>query len=85
MVEDSVPDAELAIWRLTQGGYRCRYRVVTHEEAFLKALEERLPSFILSDFSLLLRLFVGAQCQYCFSVIQVRTTSKQHCWFQFRF
>jgi hypothetical protein len=23
--------------------------------------------------------------QSCFSVIQVRTTSKQHCWFQFRF
>jgi hypothetical protein len=22
--------------------------------------------------------------QSCFSVIQVRTTSKQHCWFQFR-
>jgi len=52
MVEDSIPDAELAIWRLTQGGYRCRYRVVTCEEDFLAALEERMPSFILSDFSL---------------------------------
>ena len=52
MVEDSIPDAELAIWRLTQGGYRCRYRVVTCEEEFLKALQERAPSFILSDFSL---------------------------------
>jgi len=52
MVEDSSSDAELAIWRLTQGGYRCRYRLVTHEAEFVKALEERLPSFILSDFSL---------------------------------
>jgi diguanylate cyclase (GGDEF)-like protein len=52
MVEDSIADAELAIWRLTQGGYRCRYRVVTCEEEFVKALEERAPSFILSDFSL---------------------------------
>jgi DNA-binding NtrC family response regulator len=52
MVEDSVSDAELAIWRLTQGGYRCRYRIVTHEAEFVAALEERLPSFILSDFSL---------------------------------
>ena len=52
MVEDSIPDAELAIWRLTQGGFRCRYRVVTCEEEFVKALEERTPSFILSDFSL---------------------------------
>ena len=52
LVEDSIPDAELAVWRLTQGGYRCRYRVVSCEEEFLKALEERTPSFILSDFSL---------------------------------
>ncbi len=52
MVEDSVPDAELAIWRLTQGGFRCRYRVVTSEDEFVSALQERSPSFILSDFSL---------------------------------
>jgi diguanylate cyclase (GGDEF)-like protein len=52
MVEDSIPDAELAIWRLTQGGYRCRYRIATCEEEFLNALQERAPSFILSDFSL---------------------------------
>ena len=52
MVEDSVPDAELAVWRLTQGGFRCRYRVVSCEEEFLKALADRTPSFILSDFSL---------------------------------
>jgi diguanylate cyclase (GGDEF)-like protein len=52
LVEDSTPDAELAIWRLTQGGYRCRYRVVSCESEFLEALQERAPSFILSDFSL---------------------------------
>jgi diguanylate cyclase (GGDEF)-like protein len=52
MVEDSIPDAELAIWRLTQGGFRCRYRVVTCEDEFLRALQDRSPSFILSDFSL---------------------------------
>ena len=52
LIEDSIPDAELAIWRLTQGGFRCRYRVVTSEEEFLTALQERSPSFILSDFSL---------------------------------
>jgi diguanylate cyclase (GGDEF)-like protein len=52
MVEDSIPDAELAIWRLTQGGFRCRYRIVTCEDEFLQALQERPPSFILSDFSL---------------------------------
>jgi diguanylate cyclase (GGDEF)-like protein len=52
MVEDSIPDAELAIWRLTQGGFRCNYRVVTCEDEFLRALQDRSPSFILSDFSL---------------------------------
>src|ERR1700739_256919 len=52
MVEDSMPDAELAIWRLTQGGFRCRYRIVTREDELRTALQERSPSFILSDFSL---------------------------------
>jgi diguanylate cyclase (GGDEF)-like protein len=52
LVEDSIPHAELAIGRLMQGGYRCRYRIVTCEEEFLAALQERAPSFILSDFSL---------------------------------
>ena len=52
MIEDSMPDAELAIWRLTQGGFRCRYRVVTREEELRAALAERTHSFILSDFSL---------------------------------
>jgi diguanylate cyclase (GGDEF)-like protein len=52
MIEDSMPDAELAVWRLTQGGFRCRYRVVTREEELRAALRERTPSFILSDFSL---------------------------------
>src|SRR3984957_14775571 len=52
LIEDSATDAELAIWRLSQGGFRCRYRVVTCEEELRSALGERLPSFILSDFSL---------------------------------
>ena len=52
LIEDSTPDAELAIWRLTQGGFRCRYRQVTCEAELRMALAERTPSFILSDFSL---------------------------------
>ena len=52
LIEDSTTDAELAVWRLTQGGFRCRYRVVTCEADLRNALRERLPSFILSDFSL---------------------------------
>jgi diguanylate cyclase (GGDEF)-like protein len=52
LIEDSAPDAELAIRQLTQGGFSCRFRVVKHEEEFLEALRERAPSFILSDFSL---------------------------------
>ena len=52
MIEDSVPDAELAPWRLTQGGFRCRHRIVTREEELRAALKERAPNFILSDFSL---------------------------------
>ncbi len=38
MIEDSMPDAELAIWRLTQGGFRCRYRVVTREDELQAAV-----------------------------------------------
>jgi diguanylate cyclase (GGDEF)-like protein len=52
MIEDSMPDAELAIWRLTQGGFRCRYRIVTQEHELRAALRDRTPNFILSDFSL---------------------------------
>jgi len=52
LVEDSKPDIILAIRRLTDGGFRCRYRVVETEVALRDALRQRLPSFILSDFSL---------------------------------
>jgi CheY-like chemotaxis protein len=52
LVEDSGADAELAIWRLTQGGFRCTYRIVAREAELRKALAERIPNFILSDFSL---------------------------------
>ena len=52
LVEDSQPDIVLAVRRLTQGGFRCRYRVVETDAALRSALRERTPSFILSDFSL---------------------------------
>jgi diguanylate cyclase (GGDEF)-like protein len=52
LVEDSDPDIELALRRLAQGGFRCRYRVVVNEMELRGALKERLPNFILSDFSL---------------------------------
>ncbi|HVO44980.1 MAG TPA: EAL domain-containing protein [Steroidobacteraceae bacterium] len=52
LIEDSDDDAQMAVWRLTQGGYRCRHRLVTNEAELRAALRERLPDFILSDFSL---------------------------------
>ena len=52
LIEDSEPDIALALRRLTQGGFRCQYRVADTEVALRRALHERLPSFILSDFSL---------------------------------
>ncbi len=52
LVEDSAPDVELALRRLHDGGFRCSYRVVAGESALRAALQERSPSFILSDFSL---------------------------------
>jgi diguanylate cyclase (GGDEF)-like protein len=52
LIEDSAPDVDLAIRRLEQGGFRCRQRVVTREIDLRRALEERKPNFILSDFSL---------------------------------
>jgi diguanylate cyclase (GGDEF)-like protein len=52
LVEDSEADIELALRRLSQGGFRCRYRVAVSEPELRAALLERLPSFILSDFSL---------------------------------
>ncbi len=52
LIEDSASEAELAVWRLTQGGFRCRYRVVTLEEELVHALRERTPSVIVSDVNL---------------------------------
>ena len=52
LVEDSEPDIELALRRLSQGGFRCRHRVASTEAELRRALDERLPDFILSDFSL---------------------------------
>ncbi len=52
LVEDSESDAELAIWRLKQAGYDCRYRCVVTEFEMREALRASLPDLILSDFSL---------------------------------
>jgi diguanylate cyclase (GGDEF)-like protein len=51
LIEDSTSEAELAIWRLTQGGFRCRYRVVGSEQALRHALSERTPGIIISEFN----------------------------------
>jgi diguanylate cyclase (GGDEF)-like protein len=52
LVEDSTADAELAIWRLKQGGYLCTPRRVVTEAEMRAALAAELPDIILSDFSL---------------------------------
>jgi diguanylate cyclase (GGDEF)-like protein len=52
LVEDSSSDAELAVWRLQQGGYVCTHRCVTTEAEMRTALRAALPDLILSDFSL---------------------------------
>src|SRR5579871_5277285 len=52
MVEDSTADAELAIWRLKQGGYVCAPRRVVTAADMRAALAAELPDIILSDFSL---------------------------------
>jgi len=52
LVEDSPADAELAIWRLKQGGYLCTHQCVVTEAHMRAALAARIPDIILSDFSL---------------------------------
>ncbi|MGB6605653.1 MAG: EAL domain-containing protein [Steroidobacteraceae bacterium] len=52
LVEDSVSDADLALWRLKQAGYVCTYERVVTEAEMRAALKARLPDVILSDFSL---------------------------------
>src|SRR5689334_2952916 len=52
LVEDSTADAELAIWRLKQGGYTCFPRRVVTADDMRAALAVELPDVILSDFSL---------------------------------
>jgi diguanylate cyclase (GGDEF)-like protein len=52
LVEDSTADAELAIWRLKQGGYACTPERVVTEAEMRTALAAQLPDIILSDFSL---------------------------------
>ena len=50
LIEDSVPDAELAVRLLKAAGYKCRYRRVESEKEMRQALKDRLPDLILSDF-----------------------------------
>ena len=52
LIEDSAPDVELAIRQLADGGLHCSYRVVARETELRQALQARVPSLILSDFSL---------------------------------
>ncbi len=52
LIEDSASDVELTVQRLTQGGLRCRCRVVAREAELRSALQERTPNLILSDFTL---------------------------------
>src|SRR3984957_1536554 len=52
MIEDSEPDAELTIRRLTAAGFCCTHRCVVTELEMRRALKARLPDLILSDFSL---------------------------------
>jgi diguanylate cyclase (GGDEF)-like protein len=52
LVEDSIADAELAIWRLQQAGYTCAYQRVVTATEMRAALRAGPPDLILSDFSL---------------------------------
>jgi diguanylate cyclase (GGDEF)-like protein len=52
LIEDSPSDVELAIWRLGQAGYACKYQCVVNEAQMRAALRAGLPDLILSDFSL---------------------------------
>jgi diguanylate cyclase (GGDEF)-like protein len=52
IVEDSVPDAELLARRLTKAGFLIDMERVETEADFLRALTEKNPHLIFSDFSL---------------------------------
>jgi signal transduction histidine kinase len=51
-VEDSLPDAELALAELQADGIECEARVVDDEERYLAELEAFRPHIVLSDLSL---------------------------------
>jgi diguanylate cyclase (GGDEF)-like protein len=51
LIEDSKPDAELTIRRLTAAGFSCSYRCVVNENDMRRELQDWRPDFILSDFS----------------------------------
>jgi diguanylate cyclase (GGDEF)-like protein len=52
LVEDSIADSELTLWRLKQAGYACTFQRVVSEAEMRAALRASLPDLILSDFSL---------------------------------
>jgi diguanylate cyclase (GGDEF)-like protein len=52
LIEDSAPDAELAIRRLSAAGFTCRCRRAVNEIEMRNALRAALPDLILADFSL---------------------------------
>ena len=52
LIEDSEPDVDLTLRSIASGGLQCRSRIVASETQFREALQERLPDFILSDFTL---------------------------------
>ncbi len=52
LIEDSAPDAELTISRLTAAGFRCSYRCVVNEHDMRRELRDWRPGLILSDFSM---------------------------------
>jgi diguanylate cyclase (GGDEF)-like protein len=52
LVEDSEPDAKLAIWHLQEAGFNCRYESVAGAEEMRIALRAGLPDLILSDFNM---------------------------------
>jgi diguanylate cyclase (GGDEF)-like protein len=52
LIEDSAPEAELTVRLFIKAGYRCICRRVENETEMRKALTDRLPDVILSDFSL---------------------------------
>ena len=52
LVEDSEPDAELTMRRLSAAGFSCSYRCVVNEKDMRRELKAWRPDLILSDFTI---------------------------------